>query len=243
MLAVVDRLVGVIDLHNGQCVHAVAGHRDLYRPVSRTDGSAPALAQHYHSLGIDRLYIADLDAIVCGRPQETRIAELCESFPDHQISLDVGWTGEPNAPVAAAATRLALRFNHLRLIAGTESLRDADGLKRLVDRVSPQRVLLSLDFRNHAIVGQVADQETWIGLASELSLHGIIVLDLRTVGAASGPITHSVCQSIRRADADRLVYSGGGIRHAEDVAGLIDAGCHACLVATALHGLDPMQNV
>ena len=62
------RVVGVIDLKDGTAVHAVRGERERYRPVSSViagdDGDPLALARAFRSeLGLDDLYVADLDAI------------------------------------------------------------------------------------------------------------------------------------------------------------------------------------
>ena len=62
------RVVPVIDLKGGMAVHAVRGERERYRPVRSviTDdaGDPVALARAFASeLGLDELYVADLDAI------------------------------------------------------------------------------------------------------------------------------------------------------------------------------------
>ena len=66
------RVVGVIDLKDGMAVHAVRGERERYRAVSSVitpDGGDPlALARAFRSqLGLEELYVADLDAITRGR--------------------------------------------------------------------------------------------------------------------------------------------------------------------------------
>jgi phosphoribosylformimino-5-aminoimidazole carboxamide ribotide isomerase len=54
------RVVGVIDLKAGAAVHAVRGERERYRPV----GDPLSLAHRFRdALGLDELYVANLDAI------------------------------------------------------------------------------------------------------------------------------------------------------------------------------------
>ena len=69
------RVIPVIDLKGGMAVHAVGGRRDQYRPlrsVWQASASPIALAAALRDdLGIDRLYLADLDAIE-GRPPDSR---------------------------------------------------------------------------------------------------------------------------------------------------------------------------
>src|SRR5262249_53096340 len=77
------RIIGVLDLLRGRAVHARAGDRGHYEPVRVAAGSAVgmgdaiALARVYvERLGIDELYVADLDALTGGRVQDALIADV-----------------------------------------------------------------------------------------------------------------------------------------------------------------------
>jgi len=79
------RVVPVIDLKAGTAVHAVRGERESYRPVrsviAGADGDALALAHAFRAqLGLDELYVADLDAIG-GAGDRERVA------PDRAIAF------------------------------------------------------------------------------------------------------------------------------------------------------------
>src|SRR5436309_1268918 len=70
-------ILGVIDLLDGRAVHARAGDRERYAPVTQVagisieSGSALALAREYiDRFSLTDLYIADLDAIR-GHPAQT----------------------------------------------------------------------------------------------------------------------------------------------------------------------------
>src|SRR5689334_11459495 len=78
------QIIGVLDLLAGQAVHAVAGRRERYQPVRpiegafSTSGDSRALARFYiDRLGVDALYVADLDAIQAGPPQIELLSSLC----------------------------------------------------------------------------------------------------------------------------------------------------------------------
>ena len=66
------RVVAVLDLMGGKVVRGVGGRRSEYRPVvSRLTTSCDpvAVAEAFRQqLGIDELYLADLDAIAGARP-------------------------------------------------------------------------------------------------------------------------------------------------------------------------------
>ena len=77
------RIIGVVDLLAGRAVHARAGQRETYRPVTSVagtaieSGDALALARSYVArLGLTELYAADLDAIMGGASQDTLVAAL-----------------------------------------------------------------------------------------------------------------------------------------------------------------------
>ena len=96
---IVGNLIGVIDLKRGQAVHGVAGNRANYQAVQFGSdpsrfGDAIALAKHYQSLGLRRLYVADLDAIALQAPQSDLLTQIIQQCHDwDEIVLDIGWTG------------------------------------------------------------------------------------------------------------------------------------------------------
>ena len=64
------RVVPVIDLKGGRAVHAIGGRRDQYQPLRSVWQASPlpiplAVALR-DGLGLDSLYLADLDAIAGG---------------------------------------------------------------------------------------------------------------------------------------------------------------------------------
>src|SRR4051794_13270547 len=88
------RVVGVIDLKGGAAVHAVRGERERYRPVRSAiggdDGDALALARGFRdALGLQEIYVADLDAIVgaSGRSAGSAEAPTGTGAVDHRALL------------------------------------------------------------------------------------------------------------------------------------------------------------
>jgi len=77
----------------------------------------------------------------------------------------------------------------------------------------------------------------WVDHASTLGIHRMVILDIATVGKQVGTVTGDMCRSIKQANPNFSIWSGGGIRHASDANQLIQQGCERCLVATALQGL------
>ncbi len=236
---IVDRLVGVVDLKNGQAVHAVAGIRRHYAPLTYgstiIDGDAVSLVSHYHQLGLSRLYIADLDGIESQSHQLDLIRQLVSVHHDWQeILIDIGWTGDEGKSVTSAIGRLATDFPAIRLIVATESANSIESLGRLAPTIQRERTILGMDYRGGRLISDVADEEAWIDSARRYQLGGVLMLDLESVGTSRGAATLKTCERVRQRIPEAVLYSGGGIRSAADVHQLTDAGCDRCLVATAL---------
>jgi uncharacterized protein related to proFAR isomerase len=67
------------------------------------------------------------------------------------------------------------------------------------------------------------------------ALREVIVLDLARVGTSAGPDVRLIAE-IHAASPDLQLLAGGGVRDADDLRALGEAGAAGALVATALHG-------
>lgn len=226
------RVVPVIDLKAGTAVHAVRGQRERYRPVDSViapgDGDPLSLARAFRSeLGLDELYVADLDAITgAGENGETVAALALEA----RVMADAG-VSEPQR-----ARELLDRGAH-RVIVGTETLPGPDALDRLLEAI-PQLVL-SVDLREGRMLSpdpQLAGLPALDAMARlyRPGLREAIVLDLARVGSGAGLDVELIAQ-LHAAFGDLELLAGGGVRDVEDLRALRDAGAAGALVATALH--------
>jgi phosphoribosylformimino-5-aminoimidazole carboxamide ribotide isomerase len=226
------RVVGVIDLKAGTAVHAVRGERERYRPVRTViagdDGDPLALTRAFRSeLGLEEVYVADLDAITGDGGNGEAIAALAG---EARVMVDAG-VSEPER-----ARHLVALGVH-RVIVGTETLRGADALDRLVEAVP--RVILSLDLRDGRALSpdpRLAGLPAFDALArlARPGLREVIVLDLARVGSGAGPDVDLIAE-LHAAFGDLELLAGGGVRGVEDLRALDDAGAAGALVATALH--------
>jgi phosphoribosylformimino-5-aminoimidazole carboxamide ribotide isomerase len=226
------RVIGVIDLKAATAVHAVRGERERYRPVHSVitpdDGDPLALTRAFRSeLGLEELYVADLDAITgAGENSETITALAREA----QVMVDAG-VSEPEG----AQKLLALGAQ--RVIVGTETLSGPDALDRLLDEI-PQLVL-SVDLRDGRMLSPDPQLAGLPALDAMARLHRpglreVIVLDLARVGSGAGFDVELIAR-LHAAFADLELLAGGGVRDVSDLRALRDAGAAGALVATALH--------
>jgi phosphoribosylformimino-5-aminoimidazole carboxamide ribotide isomerase len=230
------RVIPVIDLKDGTAVHAVRGERERYRPVSSViagDGGDPlALARTFHAqLGLDELYVADLDAISGGgAPHHTdALAALAR---EARVMVDAGVSEAPRA-------RTLLELGAHRVIVGTETLGGPNPLDRLLAELPDGTVILSLDLRDGRLLSpdpQLAGLPALDALARlhRAGLREAIVLDLARVGSGAG-IDVGLIAELHAAFADLDLLAGGGVRDVEDLRALAAAGAAGALVATALH--------
>ena len=229
------RIVGVIDLRDGQAVHATGGMRHAYSPVTiegreMRPGDAATLAAFYGELGLQDVYAADLDAIT-GKPwQHALIRALAARVP--RLWLDAGISTPADA-------ERALALGAWRLVIGLETLPSYEALGTICDIATPERVALSLDMRD----GVTLTADTGIppgtpaavvaAQAIERGVRTIIVLDLARVGARRGCNLETIA-AVRQAAPGVTLLAGGGVRNESDLRQLAAAGCDGALVATAL---------
>lgn len=234
------RVIPVLDLLQGQVVHAVAGNRSAYLPIrtplcagSRPLDVALALRQRF---GSREFYLADLDAIEGAAKNWNVYADLLRA--DLTLWVDAGPHGACFARELADFT--VEQRSLARIVAGLESVLEPRELARMLEAVGPERLAFSLDLK-HGVPW--TDSPGWqrnsaLDIASTVLALGIrrmIVLDLARVGTGEGVGTEALCLAIRDLAPDVELIAGGGIRGPADLRALSACACDAALVASALH--------
>lgn len=231
------RILGVIDLAGGYAVHAVAGRRRHYQPVTQVGrtridaGDAMAVASAYREqFAIDELYVADLDAIAGGRPQDQLVVALGRVA---SLWLDAGIT------TVDAAWR-AVDAGAARAVVGLETLSSFDALAAICAAVGGSRTVFSLDLQDGRPLHRLealADGTSAAALAvlaTNAGVASIIAIDLARVGTGAG-VDMTLLRQLRHEIPGAALIAGGGIRHAEDLEQLAAIGCDGAIVASALH--------
>lgn len=228
-------VIGVIDLRGGAAVRARGGLREHYLPVQIVAGEpiragdASALARHYTGrFGLDRLYVADLDAIEGRKAHTALLRRIAASAP---VWLDAGATTADDA-------RRAIEIGVERVIVGLETLPSFAALASICQGAGSDRVVFSLDLRGGKPIARVdvlagQQPEALVREAVRAGAASVIVLDLERVGAGAGldiDLLAGIASSVRGVD----VYAGGGVRGPGDLARIARAGCRGALVASAL---------
>ena len=212
------QIIPVIDLKDGQVVHAVRGDRANYRAIHRhsilTPSSEPhdVLASFLALHPFKKFYIADLNAIAGTGDHYPLILSLAQTHPEIEFWLDNG-------------SQLSVTNNdqaNLKRVIGTESQRSPPDN-------SNQDFILSLDFKDQRPAG-LAD---WFS-QSQFWPNTIIAMTLNRVGSNNGPDFEKLID-LKQHHPEKHLVAAGGVRDAGDLSKLKTIGIYAALLATALH--------
>lgn len=241
------RILPVIDLLNGVAVRGVAGRRDEYRPVESvlaSSADAIEVARAFRErLGLSELYVADLDAILNRRP----------NFDIHRRLSGEGFRTIVDAGLRdAAGAADVIDAGAETVVAGLETIAGPGELEAVCSRLGSDRVIFSLDMRDGTPLGDTnlwgtTDPERIAARAVACGIARMIVLDIGRVGVSRGVGTLELCSWIRAEFPRVEMITGGGVRVADDLVLLRDAGIDGALVASALHsgaiGRDELERV
>ena len=218
-------VIPVIDLKNGEAVHARQGQRNSYAPIRSQlcDGSAPEdLLRGYLALfPFETLYLADLDAITAGAPPNLpTIRGLMAVAPGLDLWVDAGFCDRDGC-------RALLEETEATLVLGSESQKDTGLLESLSEQ--RDRLVLSLDFKDDRFLGP----ERLLN-APALWPTRIIVMALARVGSGSGPDIERI-ETLRKTAPVHAYYAAGGVRHRDDLDTLTRRRVAGALIASVLH--------
>ncbi len=233
------RLIPVLDILNGQAVHAIAGQRNSYHQLTsiwtRSCHPVDVVKALRDAYGFRELYVADLDGILQGRPNRQLVQQLANLLPG--FWLDAGFRN------LEAAEEWAREFG-CRPVLSLETL-NFGAFDELVDQASWQVLiaagaLLSLD----AYQGQLlVAEERWrlwsvtelVGWWRQRGWQHFLALDLASVGTGQLHWSWQLLRTARSAAPQARWYLGGGVRCVDDLQLLAADNVEAVLVASALH--------
>ena len=218
-------VIPVIDLRKGDVVHARLGQRAAYRPVrsSLCEGSAPAAVVE-GLLGLypfPTLYAADLDAIEGNGDNLASLTALRRRFPALALWVDAGFR-DPDQCLEW------LRRDLGDPVLGSETQSGLGSLARLAASPAAGRTVLSLDFADDRFLGpaELLQPALWPSR--------VIVMTLARVGSGAGPDLARLSR-LSVGGFGRRLYAAGGVRDADDLTRLQEAGAAGVLIASALH--------
>jgi phosphoribosylformimino-5-aminoimidazole carboxamide ribotide isomerase len=235
----VMKIIPVLDLLNEKVVHGIAGKRNEYQPIKNSDitnSSDPLIvARDFNEkLGLDWIYIADLDLIQKTERAEINKNKVIEITRETRLNImmDGGCTN-----VNDVENILDLGID--QVIIGTETLESLNELEDIANMFDSEKIILSVDFKEGKLLTENNEINKLtipdlIENVDSFSLNAIIVLELQKVGSQSGPLNKSLLE-IMKAEPTTQVFAGGGVRDIQDLVILQQNGVSGALVATAFH--------
>jgi phosphoribosylformimino-5-aminoimidazole carboxamide ribotide isomerase len=231
------RLIPVIDLLDGQAVHAVRGDRAMYRPIRSLLCPKPdpvLIAKAFRdTLGLHEIYIADLNAIQNNNQSIHRdfIASLAHG-ERIDIILDAGISN-----VEEALPWLDRGIH--KIIIGSETLPGFPAIQEFPERIEKDRLIFSLDIRADNLLSRCPGFAALspiqaLKLIDNAGWPEVVLVDLSRVGSEEG-INLALVKEMRTIFPHLDILVGGGIANSEQLVKLRSMGVGGALVATALH--------
>jgi phosphoribosylformimino-5-aminoimidazole carboxamide ribotide isomerase len=216
-------IIPVMDIQQGQVVHAQRGQRDCYQPIQsrlcRDANPASILQAFLEIYPFEIIYIADLDAIKGNGNNDSIIEEISALFPELVIWLDRG-----NSEMRQFTGN---RCSSIKPVIGSETGVSPATLSKILS-VHPEAVL-SLDFQGAALTGDhrlLERPDTWP--------ENTLIMSLHRTGTDLGPDI-ALLNKIKSSASGRKIFLAGGVRNHNDLMQLQTEGVAGVLIATALH--------
>ena len=223
------QIIPVIDLKQGQVVHAKHGQRAHYQPIKSILSFSSDIFNTVDGLlklyPFRTIYIADIDAISNTGNHFEQIELLSAKYPDVMWWVDNG-IGNVNARI------LYSHQVYIRAVFGSENIHNLQDYQSLSEAYEHRHVL-SLDKFDNVELGAEDLHNT-----SQYWPDDIVCMTLNNVGSKLGPDIERLktlmhLNLARKKSAN--IFAAGGVRHLDDCLQLKHLGIAGVLLASALH--------
>lgn len=220
-------IIPCVDIQNGKAVRLYEG--DPERETIYFDSPVEA-AQHWESLGARRLHLVDLDAALGKGNNRSTIQEIAQAV---DAKLEVG------GGVRSLEAALGWLEHVDRVVLGTLAINAPEVIDALLQEVSPERVVVSIDARNGRVAVKGWAETSNVAattLAERVVAQGVtqvIYTDVTRDGTLRGVDAEPV---MRMRDAfPHTLLAGGGVASDEDLALYERLGLNGAIVGRALY--------
>lgn len=215
-------LIPVLDLKDGQLVHARQGQRNEYRAINSSlcNGAVPEdfVQMFVEIFSANYLYIADLDAISNFGNNFYCVESIVKQYPDLTVYLDAGIKLLDEKP---------LQLTNCVPVIGSENQISSKQLESYKRKHSD--LILSLDFNTNGFWGK---EELFNSYA--VWPERIIIMNLDCVGSNQG-LNLQRLEKIQILSPRSKIFFAGGVQNSKDLTLLEQHGVHAVLLASSLH--------
>ena len=216
-------LIPAIDLLNNIVVKAFQGERKKYRPIKSKLVNSPKLDEVITSMlnehKFKKIYIADLNAIMCDRNNFAIIKKVVKKFSNIEFWVDPG--------IKTFSDFKKFKNIPCKIIIGSETLKNIHELKKIY-KYKQKEVILSLDFKNNSFLGPknlINKKDLWT--------KKIIFMLIDFVGAKKRP----ELKKLKRfgLNLKKNCYLAGGVASNRDINFFKKKGYEGVILSTAIH--------
>ena len=218
-------IILAIDLKKGKVVRAFAGFRFNYKPLKlgNLDLSDPIvlIKKTLEKFKLNKVYIADLDAIKNLHSNNLLIFKILKKFPEIDFLIDSGF----DYPISIHNFKKTLKkkkLSNFSIVLGTEKMKKYN----LRTFCYKHRIYISLDILNDN------DKSTDFLKKSKFK-PDVILMFLRNVGGRG--IRFNEVKKIIKGLPNFNFHYAGGVRYLRDLRGLKNVGVESAIVSTLVH--------
>lgn len=222
------RIYPAIDIKDGNCVRLLQGR---FSDVTVYGDNPAQMAKKWESLGGEYIHVVDLDGALKGQGVNAEaIKNICKS-----VNVPVQ-TGGGIRTMEDIEYKLSCGIS--RVIIGTKAVRDADFVKRAVDKYG-DKIVIGIDAKNSmvAIEGwEEVSEFTAVDFAKKMEGIGvktIVYTDIATDGTLKGPNLNAMAEMVKETNLD--VIASGGVGKTEDILSLVPTKVEGVIVGRALY--------
>jgi len=221
------KVIPAIDLMEGKVVRLYKGD-----PKQKTIyGNNPVeIAKKWEKNGADMLHIVDLDATLgCGSNLHI-IKKIIENVT---IPIEVAG-GLRNESIVIDVAQIANR-----VVLGTLAFTDKETLKKLLEKLGPEKIVISVDHKDGEIVIHGWQKETGIKLIDaikeflDMGFSEFLLTNVNRDGTLEGPDLKFLEQACNLGNAN--VIASGGISNVEDVIKVKEKNSFGVILGKALY--------
>jgi phosphoribosylformimino-5-aminoimidazole carboxamide ribotide isomerase len=219
-------VIPAIDLRGGRAVRLLRGD-----PAAETayHDDPVEVATRFQEEGARRLHVIDLDAALEQGDNREVLRDICQAVA---IPVQAGGGVRKLADIESV-----LEFGAARAILGTTAALDPPFVARAVEEYA-ERILVAIDVRGgHVMVKgwqqEGPELEPTVAALDEAGAPRYLVTAIARDGTLDGPDLRLYKQVL--SITDRPVIASGGVRTADDIWALRDAGCEASVTGKALY--------
>jgi phosphoribosylformimino-5-aminoimidazole carboxamide ribotide isomerase len=221
------KIIPAIDLMNGQVVRLYKG--DPKQKTIYSDNPIE-IAKKWEKNGADMLHIVDLDATLGIGTNLSVIKKIIENV---SVPVEVAG-GLRDESIVMDTAQISTR-----VVLGTLAFKDKNTLKKLLEKLGPKKIVISVDHKDGEIVIHGWQEETGVKLIEaikdflSMGFSEFLLTNVNRDGTLEGPDLKFLEQACQLESAN--VIASGGISNVKDVQDVKEKNSFGVILGKALY--------